>query len=130
MQLGNNLLPVNLRRNHCILAALYNIFDFVQLLRWYYFPKFWSTVLGPACFGATILLLALAIFTFNRVKVNRFFLYYAEGKDNHGVVEDHHAEVEQLCYKDILKRSWTYLLSGYLTYCTTLCLFPAVTSTG
>lgn len=109
---------------------MYNIFDFVQFLFLHYFSNFWSTVLGPACFGATILLLALAIFTFNRVKVNRFFLYYAEGKDNHGVVEDHHAEVEQLCYKDILKRSWTYLLSGYLTYCTTLCLFPAVTSTG
>lgn len=64
------------------------------------------------------------------MKKNKFFLYYAEGKDNHGVVEDHHAEVERLSYKDILKRSWTYLLSGYLVYCITLCIFPALTSSG
>ena len=64
------------------------------------------------------------------MKKNKFFLYYAEGKDNHGVVEDHHAEVERLSYKDILKRSWTYLLSGYLVYSITLCIFPALTSSG
>ena len=28
----------------------------------------------------------------------------AEGKDNHGVVEDHDAEVDTLCYKEIFKQ--------------------------
>ena len=52
------------------------------------------------------------------------------GKDNHGIVEDHHDEVARLCYKDIFKRSWTYLVGGYLTYSSTLCIFPALTSSG
>ena len=64
------------------------------------------------------------------MKKNQFFLYYAEGKDNHGVVEDHDAEVDRLCYKDILKRSWTYLVSGYFIYSTTLMIYPAISSTG
>ena len=52
------------------------------------------------------------------------------GKDNHGVVEDHDAEVDTLCYKEIFKRSWTYLIAGYVNYATTLMIFPALTSTG
>ena len=72
----------------------------------------------------------LAIWSFHTIKHNKFFLYYAEGKDNHGVVEDHDAEVDTLCYKEIFKRSWTYLVAGYVNYATTLMIFPALTSTG
>ena len=66
---------------------------------------------------------------FHWMKTNRFFLYFAEGKDNHGVVEDHDAAVDQLCYKAILAKCWTYLLAGYINYSTTLIIFPALTST-
>lgn len=89
-----------------------------------------AKILGPACFGAVLILLFLAFLSFQWVKVNKFFLYYAEGKDNHGVVEDHDAQVDDLCYKDIFKRSWTYLISGFLTYATTLSVFPALTNSG
>jgi len=86
-------------------------------------------ILGPACFGTILILLMLAIWSFHTIKHNKFFLYYAEGKDNHGVVEDHDAEVDTLCYKEIFKRSWTYLIAGYVNYATTLMIFPALTST-
>ena len=46
----------------------------------------------------------LAFWMFRLIKHNKFFLYYAEGKDNHGVVEDHDAEVDTLCYKEIFKQ--------------------------
>ena len=46
----------------------------------------------------------LAFWMFHLIKHNKFFLYYAEGKDNHGVVEDHDAEVDTLCYKEIFKQ--------------------------
>ena len=39
-----------------------------------------AKILGPACFGATIILLCLAIFGFTWMKINKFFLYYAEGR--------------------------------------------------
>lgn len=86
-------------------------------------------LLGPACFGAILLLLVLAMGFFHWMKTNPFFLYFAEGKDNHGVVEDHDAQVDQLCYKAILGKCWTYLLAGYINYSTTLMIFPALTST-
>jgi len=86
-------------------------------------------ILGPACFGTILILLMVAIWSFYSIKHNKFFLYYAEGKDNHGVVEDHDAEVDTLCYKEIFKRSWTYLVAGYVNYATTLMIFPALTST-
>jgi hypothetical protein len=89
-----------------------------------------AKLLGPACFGAILILLLLAMALFHWMKVNKFFLYYAEGKDNHGVVEDHDAQVDQLCYRDIVKRSWTYFLSGFLVYTTTLGIFPGLTSLG
>ena len=87
-------------------------------------------ILGPVCFGAILALIFAAIYSFHAMKRSKFFLYYAEGKDNHGVVEDHHSEVEHLNYKAILSQSWPYLMAGYLTYATTLMIFPAVTSTG
>lgn len=86
-------------------------------------------LLGPACFGAILLLLVLAMGFFHWMKTDPFFLYFAEGKDNHGVVEDHDAQVDQLCYKAILGKCWTYLLAGYINYSTTLMIFPALTST-
>jgi len=86
-------------------------------------------ILGPACFGTILLLLMLAFWMFRLIKHNKFFLYYAEGKDNHGVVEDHDAEVDTLCYKEIFKQSWPYLVAGYVNYATTLMIFPALTST-
>lgn len=73
-------------------------------------PKFFEQIvtitffLGPACFGTILLLLMLAFWMFRLIKHNKFFLYYAEGKDNHGVVEDHDAEVDTLCYKEIFKQ--------------------------
>ena len=72
------------------------------------FPKkngdYFCSFLGPACFGTILLLLMLAFWMFHLIKHNKFFLYYAEGKDNHGVVEDHDAEVDTLCYKEIFKQ--------------------------
>jgi len=86
-------------------------------------------ILGPACFVTILIMIALAFWCFHLIKHNQFFLYYAEGKDNHGEVEDHDAEVATLCYKEIFKRSWTYLIAGYVNYATTLMIFPALTST-
>lgn len=89
-------------------------------------------VLGPAAFGSVLGLLIVALATERWLSKNRFFLYFTEGKDNPitGDTSDHDAEVDQLSYKDILKRSWIYLLSGFLIYSTTLSIFPALTSLG
>ena len=76
------------------------------------------------------MLLMLAIWSFVLMKRSKFFLYYAEGKDNHGQVDDPNLEVETLNYKEIVKRSWTYLLGGLVNYSATLMIFPALTSTG
>lgn len=85
-------------------------------------------LLGPACFAAVLLLLLAAMVLFHWLKTSKFFLYYAEGKDNHGVITDHDEQVDKLCYKEIVKKSWPYLVAGYLTYATTLSIFPAITS--
>ena len=87
-------------------------------------------ITGPACFATIVCLLFIAIWLFQIIKKNQFFLYYAEGKNNLGALEDHDAEVDTLCYKDIVKKSWTYLVAGYVNYTTTLMIFPALTSTG
>ena len=89
-------------------------------------------LLGPAAFGAVIVLLALALFCERWLSKNKYFLYFAEGKDNHitGDTSDHDAEVDKLCYRDLLKRSWVYLVGGSIVYATTLSIFPALTSLG
>ena len=87
-------------------------------------------LLGPACFGVVDGLLILA-FIFERwLSKNKFFLYYAEGIDNviTGDTTDHDREVDELCYKDIFKKSWMYLLGGWMVYGTTLSIMPALTT--
>lgn len=88
--------------------------------------------LGPACFGAIIVLLVIAIWTFHVMKTCKFFLFYAEGKnDYHENNLDNAADdLINVDYRTILQRSWPYLLSGLLNYATTLMIFPALTSTG
>ena len=87
-------------------------------------PKF----LGPACFGVVDLLLLIAFICERYLSKSKFFLYYAEGKGNviTGDTSDHDREVDQLCYKDILRKSWIYLLGGWLIYGTTLSIMPAL----
>ena len=87
-------------------------------------PRF----LGPACFGAVDIMLILA-FVFERwLSKNKFFLYFAEGKGNviTGETSDHDREVDELCYKQIFKRSWIYLLGGWMIYGSTLSIMPAL----
>lgn len=85
-------------------------------------------LLGPASFGIIIALLLLALGAERWLAKNKFFLYFAEGKDNHitGDTSDHDAEVDRICYKDIIKRSWIYLVGGWTVYATTLSVFPAL----
>ena len=87
-------------------------------------------LLGPACFGAVDILLILAFILERWLSKNQFFLYYAEGVGNviSGDTSDHDREVDELCYKDIFRRSWMYLLGGWLVYGTTLSIFPAITT--
>ena len=84
--------------------------------------------LGPACFALVDILLIVAFVCERWLSRNKFFLYYAEGKGNviSGDTSDHDREVDELCYKDILKRSWIYLLGGWLIYGTTLSIMPAL----
>ena len=85
-------------------------------------------LLGPACFGAVDVLLIIAFILGRWLAKNQFFLYYAEGKGNiiTGDTSDHDREVDDLCYKDILRRSWMYLLGGWMIYGTTLSIMPAL----
>ena len=87
-------------------------------------------LLGPACFGAVDILLVIAFILERWLSRNKFFLYYAEGKDNliSGDTSDHDAEVDSLCYKDLFKMSWVYLLGGWLVYGVTLSIFPAISA--
>ena len=89
-------------------------------------------LLGPASFGMTITLLVFAIISERWLSKNKFFLYFAEGKDNRitGDTSDHDAEVDRLCYKDIFKRSWIYFLGSFISYSTTLTIFPALATLG
>jgi hypothetical protein len=86
--------------------------------------------LGPACFGAVDILLVVAFMLERWLSKNKFFLYYAEGKGNimTGDTSDHDREVDELCYRDIFKRSWIYLLGGWMIYGVTLSLMPALTT--
>ncbi len=86
---------------------------------------------------------------------NDFFLFYGEGKvtavTSVGCPEaaasspndtlasgasagddevDHDAEVDSVSYKRIFGRSWTYILTGYVNFATSLCVFPAITTLG
>ena len=87
-------------------------------------------LLGPVCFGAVDMMLVVAFVLERWLSRNKFFLYYAEGKGNiiSGDTSDHDREVDELCYKDIFKRSWVYLLGGWLIYGITLSMMPAVTT--
>ena len=84
--------------------------------------------LGPACFALVDLLLVIAFVCERWLSKNKFFLYYAEGKGNviTGDTSDHDREVDELCYRDIFKRSWIYLLGGWLIYGTTLSIMPGI----
>ena len=89
-------------------------------------------LLGPASLAIVLCLLVVAIFGERFLSRSKFFLYFAEGKDNRltGDTSDHDAQVEKVCYKDVFRRSWVYFLGGWLTYGSTLSIFPALTSLG
>lgn len=57
---------------------------------------------------------------------NKFFVHFGEG-GNH---VNHDAEVDKISYLKIVKKSWPYLITGYVNYATSLSVFPAVTSLG
>ena len=57
---------------------------------------------------------------------NQFFVHFGEG-GNH---VNHDAEVDKISYLKIVKKSWPYLITGYVNYATSLSVFPAVTSLG
>ncbi len=67
---------------------------------------------------------------FARVNRNPFFLFYGEGKQSETSTVNHDDEVDHLSYVAIVQRSWIYLITGFVNYATSLCVFPAVTSLG
>ncbi len=94
--------------------------------------------MGPACFAAIIFSVGVAIALFHRVSQNDFFLFYGEGKGNSSSVGsssnsssvDHDAEADSVSYARILSRSWAYVVTGYVNFATSLCVFPAITTLG
>ena len=116
-------------------------------------------LLGPACFVAILAFILVAFTLFYYISKNtyviqyliksscspptllkllciifRFFRYYSEGKRSRPCeilsVEQSVEEVDRISYKAIFRKSWTYLLVGYINYATTLTVFPAITSLG
>lgn len=77
------------------------------------------------------MLLIIAIALTRWLGKNKFFLYYAEGKDQFQTVEvDHDEEIDRISYLELLGNSYPYLISGFLNYGITLALFPGLTSLG
>ena len=89
-------------------------------------------LLGPACFVVILGFILLAIGSYYVLIRNPFFLFHAEGSAIASEVEvvNHDSEVDALSYKRIFGRSWSYFLTGYVNYATTLSVFPALTSLG
>ena len=86
---------------------------------------------GPTCFAANVVLLVIAIALTRWLARNRFFLYFAEGKDQFMTTEvDLDEEIDKISYWEILKNSYPYLISGFLNYFITIALFPGLTSLG
>ena len=78
-----------------------------------------------------MVLLIVAIALTRWLGKNKFFLYFAEGKDQFQTVEvDLDEEIDRISYLEILANSYPYLISGFLNYAITLAIFPGLTSLG
>ena len=86
-------------------------------------------LLGPASFAFIIAFIVLGFVLFYYMSRNKFFLYHTEG-GSWSREANHDVEVDSICYKEIFEKSWTYFLTGYVNYATSLCVFPAITSLG
>ena len=87
-----------------------------------------APILGPAAFVFVVSFIVMAHVLFYKLSKNRYFLYHTEIDDTHEA--NHDSEVDQICYKQIVASCWPYLVTGFVNYATSLCVFPAITSLG